>query len=187
MPRRAALAFSLVALGITLLLASFAARWAQDASAPWLNLGEARMRGVVRFDADAGRYRVITSGSTRPRLNRTGCDVALADGTRIRRLGGEGTVDARQALGVSRVIEFDAPSGPTSVVCGDRISRRSTLGRFQVVAADGPLSKAILAGLVVGLASALAGGLLLWRSRGRSDDDAPLPPELFGRGTGSAG
>jgi hypothetical protein len=160
---------SLVALGVTLFIAGFAGSWAQDVAAPWINLGEAQMRSTVVFDAGDGEYRVVSSGPSRPELEQTACDIEFADGTTDRALGGSGGVNAAVRLGVSRVLEFDAKPGRTRLTCADRILRASTFGRFQVVAADGPVSKAIIAAFVLGGVSLLAGGLwlfLLYRRRG---------------------
>lgn len=173
-PRSTARAFSLVALGVTLFLAALVGQYAQDAAAPWWNLGEARMRSAMSFDSGGGRYRVITSGASRPALERVGCTIRTSDGESQRRLGGSGAVNPREALGVSRVLEFRAPEGRTTMVCADRISRTSTYGRYQVVAADSPLSLAISAAFVLGIGSVLLGGLLLWRAHRRSaDGDGP--------------
>ncbi len=125
------------------------------------------MRGVVRFDADDARYRVVTSGASRPALERVGCSVLFADGTRERILGGSGRVNAVERLGVSRVLEFRGRPGNALITCADRISRRSTLGRFQVVEADGILSKFVWAGLGIGVLLVLAGGGLVARASRR--------------------
>lgn len=150
---------SLVALGVTLLVVGFVGTWAQDAAAPWINLGEARMTEPVTFTADRGTYRVVTSGPSRPRLTRTACTITRADGKTKRALGGTGGVNAHDGLGVSRVLEFTTAPGATRVVCEDRYVAASRFGRYQVVSADGPVSKAILAAFVLGGLS-LAGGVL---------------------------
>ncbi len=62
---------------------------------------------------------------------------------------------------MSRVLEFNATSGTTQVTCADRIVRGASHGRYQVVAADGPVSKAIIVGFVLGVLSLLAGGIWL--------------------------
>lgn len=185
-PRSTARAFSLIAFGVTLFLGALGGQYAQDAVAPWWNLAETRMRSPLTFVADGGRYRVITSGVSRPALERVGCTIRTADGGSLRRLGGSGAVNPREALGVSRVLEFRAPKGRTAMVCADRISRTSTFGRYQVVAADSLLSKAIVVSLVLGVVCFLTGGLLVWRAHGRAagDDDGP---GLGGPGLGGAG
>jgi hypothetical protein len=152
---------SLVMLGVTLFIAGLVGSWAQDVAAPWINLGEAQMGSTISFDAHAGKYRVISSGATRPALAQTGCTIELPDGTAKRALGGSGGVNARETLGVSRVLQFRARSGATRLTCADRILSDATHGRFQVVAADGPVSKAIIAAFVLGAVSILAGGLWL--------------------------
>jgi hypothetical protein len=148
-------------LGITLFIAGFVGSWVQDAAAPWINLGEAQMGSTVAFDAGGGKYRVITSGPTRPALAQTGCTIVSGAGSTAERLGGTGGVNPREALGVSRVLEFNAPTGQTRLSCADRIVRGATFGRFQVVAADGPVTKAILAAFVLGGLSLAGGGLWL--------------------------
>lgn len=130
-------------LGIVLLLGGLAASWAQDVAAPWINEGEARMGSTVRFASDGGEYRVVSSGATRPAIAATGCTVFTSRERELRVLGGK-DVNESERLGVSRVLGFEAPAGTTRVTCADRMSRYSTLGRFQVVAADGPVSVAVL-------------------------------------------
>ena len=61
----------LIGLAVTLFIFGFALRWGQDAVAPYVNLGEADMAGTVVFEADAGTYRVVTSGPNRPALHTT--------------------------------------------------------------------------------------------------------------------
>ena len=166
-------AVSLVMLGVTLFIAGFVGNWAQDAAAPWINLGEAKTRGTVAFESDGGRYRVLTSGPARPGIASIGCSIAAADGTSRRELGGGGGVNAAERFGVTRVLEFKVPAGPTQVVCEDRRSESNTFGRFQVVAADGIVSKAILAAFALGGLLLVAGGLwLLLQFRRR--DPAPV-------------
>jgi hypothetical protein len=159
---------SLVVLGVTLFIAGFVGNWLQDAAAPWINLGEARMGSTVTFTADRGKYRVITSGPTRPKIEQVGCTIVPATGSSRRALGGTGGVNQRDALGVSRVLEFRTPPGETRLTCSDRILTASTHGRFQVVAADGLVSRAVLAAFVLGGLSLLAGVAwlaLLYRRR----------------------
>ena len=153
---------ALIMLGVVLFVAGFVGNWAQDSAAPWINLGEARIGSTVSFDADARRYRVVTSGPTRPQLEHTVCTVALADGRSKRELGGSGGVNARAALGVSRVLEFQGTTGATRLTCNDRYVKASTHGRFQVVAADGPVSQAILGAFIGGGLSIACGGLGLF-------------------------
>ncbi len=154
---------SLVMLGVTLFIAGFVGGWLQDAAAPWVNQGEADMGSTVTFDAGGGKYRVVTSGPTRPALARVGCTIVSSTGSSKRALGGSGGVNQREAFGVSRVLEFKTAAGATRLTCADRISRGAAHGRFQVVAADGPVSKAILAAFVLGGLSLLGGALWLWR------------------------
>ena len=75
---------------------------------------------------------------------------------------GSGGVNARDALGVARVLEFLTTPGPTGLTCNDRYIKTSTHGRFQVVAADGPVSKAILGAFTLGGLSLVGGGLMLF-------------------------
>jgi hypothetical protein len=65
-------------------------------------------------------------------------------------------------LGVARVIEFKATTGATRLTCNDRYIKASTRGRFQVVAADGPVSKAILGAFILGGLSLAGGALMLF-------------------------
>ncbi len=161
MPSSAIRPISLVTLGVVLFIFGFVGQWVQDATAPWINAGEARMGSTISFDADGGKYRVISSGATRPALEQTGCTIDPDDGPSKRELGGGGGVNAREALGVSRVLEFKTPAGRTHLTCADRIIRSATRGRFQVVAADGLVSKFILAAFVLGGLSLAAGTLWL--------------------------
>jgi hypothetical protein len=155
-------------LGVVLFIAGFVGNWAQDSAAPFINLGEARLGSTIRFDADARTYRVITSGPTRPELAATVCTVE-ADGRSERILGGSGGVNPREVWGVSRVLEFEATAGATRLTCNDRFIRSSTRGRFQVVAADGPVSKAILGAFILGGLSLAGGGLLLFLAYRRAE------------------
>jgi hypothetical protein len=136
-------------LGVVLLLAGLAASWAQDVAAPWINEGEAQMGSTVRFASEGGDYRVITSGPTRPAIGATACTIVTSRERELRVLGGK-DVNENQRLGVSRVLGFEVPSGRTSVTCANRSSKSSTLGRFQVVSADGPTSVAVLVAFVLG-------------------------------------
>ena len=171
-------ATSLVALGVTLFIAALAASWVQDVAAPWINLGEAPMASPIGFTAHAGKYRVVSSGPTRPSIAQTGCTIALADGSTRRALGGSGGVNAHERLGVSRVLEFRAKPGTTRLTCADRIVRGATHGRYQVVAADGPVSKGIIAGFVLAVVSLLAGAVwfvVLARGTRRGPAVAEIP------------
>lgn len=165
-------------LGVVLFIAGFVGNWAQDTAAPWINLGEAQLGSTIRFDAGARTYRVVTSGPTRPELEATVCTIEFANGRRERELGGSGGVNARDALGVARVLEFEAAPGATRLTCNDRYITASTRGRFQVVAADGPVSKAILGAFVLGGLSLAGGGLLLFlayrREQKRARQDSSL-------------
>lgn len=162
-------------LGIVLFIAGFVGSWAQDSAAPWINLGEAQLGSTVSFSADAGKYRVVTSGPTRPKLEATVCAIELAGGRSERALGGSGGVNARDALGVARVLEFKATPGLTRVTCNDRYIKASTRGRFQVVAADGPVSKAILGAFILGGLSLAGGGLALFVLYRRNPDPPGAP------------
>jgi hypothetical protein len=155
-------AISMVMLGIVLFIAGFVGSWGQDSAAPWINLGEARIGSTLTFGAGAGKYRVVTSGPARPALESTVCAIELADGRSKRELGGSGGVNARNALGVARVLEFKTTPGPTRLTCNDRYIETSTYGRFQVVAADGPVSKAILGAFIIGGLSLAGGALMLF-------------------------
>jgi hypothetical protein len=148
-------------LGIMLLLAGLAASWVQDVAAPWVNDGEAQMGSPVTFESDGGEYRVITSGPTRPDLGGTVCTVDPEDGQAFRVLGGK-DVNAVDRFGVSRVLGFDVPAGEVDLTCEDRVISQSTRGRFQVVAADGPVSVAVLVLFGLGAALLVVGGVRLW-------------------------
>jgi hypothetical protein len=99
-----------------------------------------------------------------------------SDGRRRRELGGSGGVNPRDVWGVSRVLEFEATPGATRLTCNDRYITTSTRGRFQVVAADGPISKAILGAFVLGGLALAAGALLLFLAyrRARIEDAAAI-------------
>ncbi len=128
---------SAVMLGFVLVLFYLGARWAQDVAAPWINEGEADITQTVTLQAEASRYRVVTSGPNRPEAIRTACDIVFADGTSRREVAGDGSIVPVEHFGVSRVIEFDAVAGELSVTCEDALSPSSQLGRFQVVEAGG--------------------------------------------------
>ncbi len=121
------------------------------------------MGSTVTFDAGGGKYRVVTSGPTRPALAQVGCTVVSSAGVvqacarRHRR--------RQPARGIRRLARAGVRdrAGETRLTCADRILRGATQGRFQVVAADGPVSKAILAAFVLGGLSLLVGALWLWR------------------------
>ena len=149
-------------LGLVLFIAGFVGNWAQDSAAPWINLGEAQIGSTVSFEADTRKYRVVTSGPTRPALEHTVCAIQFGDGRSKRELGGSGGVNARDALGVARVIEFEATPGSTRLRCNDRYIKTATRGRFQVVAADGPVSRAILGAFILGGLSLAGGALMLF-------------------------
>lgn len=169
-PRRS---ISLLTLGIVLFVLGFVGNWAQDSAAPFVNLGEGPLGSTVTFDADAREYRVVTSGPLRPRVEQTVCEIELADETTQRKLGGSGGVNPRDAMGVARVLEFDARPGTTRVTCNDRFVESSTHGRFQVVASDGLVSKVILGAFLLGGAAFVAGALglfLLYRREQRSSE-----------------
>lgn len=154
----ARLAASLVSLGVVVFLGALVASWAQDAIAPWRNVGEAETGSPITFHAADTTYRVLASGPNHPKVDRIGCDIILSDGTTQRILGGEGSVAPNDRFGVSRVIEFEAPAGaPTTVRCEDRLSPRSTAGRMQVVDASGAMSSVALVGGLLGTALVLVG------------------------------
>ncbi|HEX6389800.1 MAG TPA: hypothetical protein VFZ89_10140, partial [Solirubrobacteraceae bacterium] len=153
--------FALIALGVTFFLTGLAASWTQDVAAPWINGGEAKMGATIAFNSDGGRYRVVTSGPSRPDYDRTGCTLVDAGGRSRRLLGGTGA-NPNDRLGVSRVLEFTAARGEARLTCADRYLPRSTFGRFQVVPADGIVSKAIIAAFVLGGLSLLGGAVLLF-------------------------
>lgn len=148
---------SLISLGIVLFLLGLAGWWAQDAIAPFVNEGEAKMGQTLTFQASAGRYRVVTSGPTRPEAERTACDIELADESTHRLLAGEGRGFAQDHFGVSRVVEFEAKSGTTRVTCEDRYSPSFSGGRFQIVSTGGAVSTAINAAIIGGLGVLLVG------------------------------
>jgi hypothetical protein len=155
-------------LGIVLFLAGLAASWGQDVLAPWVNVGEAQMGSALTFRSDGGDYRVITSGPTRPQLEQTVCRVEPEDGRPFDVLGGK-DVNPVERFGVSRVLGFEVPAGDVRLTCRDRFLSQSTHGRYQVVAADGPVSIAVLIFFGLGLVLILAGGIRIWlalRDRG---------------------
>lgn len=149
----------LIALAVTLFIFGFALRWGQDAVAPYVNLGEADMAGTVVFEADAGTYRVVTSGPNRPAIHTTYCEARGVDGFKHRERGEDGVDGGQEHFGVTRVTKFVLPAGRAEIQCGDRAPDRGEgLGRFQVVAADGPTSYAVI-GLLIGGSVSLAIGL----------------------------
>lgn len=147
----------LLLLGFVLLVVGLGLRWAQDVAAPYLNVGEADLASPITFDAGGGTYRVVTSGPNRPFIHATVCEARLADGDTVRFRGTEGVDGGQERFGVTRVGQFDAVAGPTEVSCGRFAPDRGEgLGRFQVVPADGPVSLAVTALVVVGVASLAA-------------------------------
>jgi hypothetical protein len=145
---------SLLLLGVVLLFVGGGIRWAQDVTAPWLNLGEADLPGPITFEAEDATYRIITSGPTRPSLEQTTCTITKADGTEVRERGTEGVDGGQERFGVTRVMEFDAVAGPTSVTCSFSFSSTgSGSGRMQIVRADGPITLATTLLLVGGVAA----------------------------------
>lgn len=149
----------LVALGITLFLFGFALRWGQDVAAPYINMGEADMAGTVVFEAEAGTYRVVSSGPNRPAIHTTVCEARGSDGESHRERGADGVDGGHERFGVTRVTKFVLPAGRAEVQCGYRDPDRGDgLGRFQVVADDGPVTLAVT-GLLVGGGISLAAGL----------------------------
>lgn len=153
-------------LGFVLLVAGGVATWAQDALAPFVNLGEAPLPGPIVFDADDATYRVVTSGPGRPGLEFTACIIERADGTTVEDYGVDGAEGAQEHFGVTRVLEFDAVAGRTEVRCGSKPSARDTPGRFQIVAARGPVTLATYALFAAGGTALVAAiGWFAWRVR----------------------
>jgi len=149
-------------VGVVLALAGW---WAQDAIGTLVNEGEARTGERVAFTADAGRYRVVSSGPLRPSLSSYECDVDFADGSHRTIIGGT-AVNAIERLGTTRLLEFHAPAGPTAVTCRDRRLPDNHHGRFQVIAAGGPVDIALYVLVGLGIAGILGGiGVLVLRSR----------------------
>lgn len=145
-------------LGVVTLLLGLALSWGQDVVAPWVNQGEADTGSDVSFDSDGGRYRVVSSGPARPGYDAIVCEVADADGGSRRILGGK-DANANDRLGVSRVLEFTAPAGRTTVTCSNRFNPSNVHGRFQVVDANGPMSIAVWASFGLGTLLLVGGGL----------------------------
>ncbi|MEZ5140534.1 MAG: hypothetical protein R2702_04090 [Acidimicrobiales bacterium] len=144
---------SLLLVGIVLLMLGGGIRWAQDVTAPWLNEGEADLPDTVTFEADDATYRVITSGPTRPAIHQTACTVERADGKVLREEGRDGVDGGQERFGVTRVLEFRAVAGTTTVQCGFDFAPERGSGRFQVVRADGPITIATIVLLVLGVAA----------------------------------
>lgn len=157
----------LLLLGIVLLVAGIGLRWAQDVAAPYVNVGEADLARTVTFEAEAGTYRVVTSGPSRPAIHTTVCEIRRSDGQTSRFTGADGIDGGHERLSVTRVGRFETVAGTTEVTCGRLAPDRGDgLGRFQVVAADGPVSLAVTALFVAGgasLAVAIGWGLLALR------------------------
>lgn len=157
----------LLLLGIVLLIVGFGLRWAQDVAAPYVNVGEADLARTVTFEAEASTYRVVTSGPSRPAIHTTVCEIRRPDGQTTRFTGADGIDGGHERLTVTRVGRFEAVAGTTEVTCGRFAPDRGDgLGRFQVVAADGPVSLAVTALFAAGgagLAVAIGWGLLAFR------------------------
>ena len=134
---------SMVTFGILLFVLACFGNWAQDALAPYVNQGEAAMPGPITFQAEDAKYRVVTSGPFRPAINRTGCTITRADGEVMTESGMEGIDGGTDRFGVTRVFEFDAVAGPTEIRCGNDYGASAPGGRFQIVAARGPVTYAI--------------------------------------------
>lgn len=142
---------SAIMLVVVVFLFFLFAWWLQDVAAPYLNEGEADITQTVTFDAEGGSYRVITSGPTRPAAINTACLVTGSDGNEQRILAGDGSVTPQDRFGVSRVIEFEVPAGPTSVTCFDLKIETADGGRFQVVEAGGLQQIGLIAGGLIAL------------------------------------
>ena len=77
----ARLAASLVSLGVVVFVGALVASWAQDAIAPWRNVGEAETGSPITFHAADTTYRVLAcagSGGNRH------ADVGRPEGFRLR-------------------------------------------------------------------------------------------------------
>ena len=146
-------------LGFVALAIALTGWWAQDLVGTLVNEGEADTREEVAFTAEAGTHRVVTSGPNRPEIDRTVCDIVRADGSELHIIGGTGDVNPVETFGTSRVAQFDALAGPTTVTCIDRLSPSYEFGRFQVIASNGPIRTALTVAAGIGIL-ALAGGIL---------------------------
>ena len=152
---------SVVMLAIVLLVLGGVIGWAEDVAAPYVNEGEAAMPGPVEFTATEGTYVVITSGPLRPALEQTRCTITTADGRETTDRGSDGVEGGRTRFGVTRVLEFEAVEGPTSVRCSYTFDSSgegdSVNGRLQVVRADTPVHLASLGLLIAGIVLLVAG------------------------------
>ena len=123
--------------------------WLQDVVAPFVNEGEADTTQTVTFEADAGTYRVITSGPARPAAINTACTVTGADGSEQTIFAGDGSITPQERFGVSRVLEFDVKAGRTSVTCFDEKLPTASGGRFQIVESGGIKQIGLIAGALI--------------------------------------
>lgn len=152
-PQQYRVVVSAIMLVIVIGLFFIVAWWLQDVAAPFVNEGEADMTQTVTFEAEAGTYRVITSGPARPTAINTACTVSVADDGEETILAGDGSITPQERFGVSRVLEFDADAGPMSVTCFDTKMPTADGGRFQIVKAGGIQQIGLIAG---GLIAVLA-------------------------------
>jgi hypothetical protein len=151
----------LALLGLVILVAAIAARWVEDVAAPFVNEGEADMAHTVALEADGGDYRIVTSGPARPDIHNTVCRIRTSDGEVDEDRGADGIDGGHERLGVTRVVELSIKAGRAEVTCGNsRPTGGEGLGRFQVVEADGLLTRGVTIALGIGAACLLGG--LLW-------------------------
>jgi hypothetical protein len=151
---------SLGMLGFVLLVAAMVGWWSQDMLGTLVNEGEVDTGQQLSFVAERGTYRVITSGPTKPELERTACDIVHPNERREHILGGEGGVNPVETWGTARVAQFKGMGGRTTVTCIDRLSPQYTGGRFQVVATSGPVAYGLGGLAALGLLSIASG--ILW-------------------------
>lgn len=170
--------WALVAVGVLLFLVSVGGWWAQDAIGTVLNEGEADVGESITFTSDGGSYRLLSSGPLRPLPGSTYCDLTYADESTRREVGGQGLQTSR--LGVDRLLTFEPPPGRTQVRCTDRGSATTGNGRFQVLEADGVLSKALIGAIVAALASLAVGIAVVVRSFRRGSGPASSIPGISG-------
>lgn len=162
-PFRAGIALCIV--GLVVLLAGGALAYGAQATQLLGATDRGELPADLRFDAEARRYAIVLlrelpgSESIDRLVAKTACDVTLADGSSVEVSGARQSGSIETDLGTS-IGRFDAPEGPTTVVCAfdDTVVRT---GYFVAVAPERD-SIRIVSYILMGIGLAvIAAGVLL--------------------------
>lgn len=153
--------------------ALFATLWFQDVTARQTPISEGA-GAAITFDADAATYRLLASGTNRPDSEWTSCEITQSDGSIELLLSGEGPGVFKDGPTVARVLEFEAPAGPTTMRSKNNFSPPGSYGgQIHVVEASGLLSPTLsVAGVFLACLFALRTGWIMLARR-RSRDATP--------------